>query len=84
MIRSSVDLPQPDGPISETNSPGSIVEVDVLERGDVALRERFVTLSILTTAADGRSCDVLRRAPHDELLATDDDEEEERCRARRR
>ena len=22
MIRSSVDLPQPDGPISETNSPG--------------------------------------------------------------
>ena len=25
MIRSSVDLPHPDGPISETNSPSSIV-----------------------------------------------------------
>ena len=33
MIRSSVDFPHPDGPISETNSPCSIVEVDALERG---------------------------------------------------
>ena len=32
MIRRSVDFPHPDGPISETNSPGAIVEVDVLER----------------------------------------------------
>ena len=32
MTRSSVDLPQPDGPMSETNSPGADVEVDPLER----------------------------------------------------
>ena len=30
MMRSSVDLPQPDGPISETNSPGCDLEVDLL------------------------------------------------------
>ena len=30
MIRSSVDLPQPDGPMSETNSPVLDLEVDVL------------------------------------------------------
>ena len=34
MIRRSVDLPQPDGPISDTNSPGLDVEVDALERRD--------------------------------------------------
>ena len=28
-------LPQPDGPISETNSPAPTVEVDVDERGDL-------------------------------------------------
>ena len=41
MTRSSVDLPQPDGPMSETNSPGVELEVDVLERGDVPVRERL-------------------------------------------
>ena len=35
MSRSSVHLPQPDGPISETNSPCATVEVDVLQRGDL-------------------------------------------------
>ena len=30
ITRRSVDLPQPDGPISETNSPGLDREVDVL------------------------------------------------------
>ena len=37
MIRSSVDLPQPDGPISETNSPRLDVEVDPVERGHAGL-----------------------------------------------
>ena len=35
MRRSSVLLPQPDGPISETNSPGRIDEVDAGERLDL-------------------------------------------------
>ena len=42
MMRSSVDLPQPDGPISETNSPGWMSSVDVLQRrhaGAERLRE---------------------------------------------
>ena len=34
IIRSSVDLPQPDGPTSTMNSPLSIVEVDVVDCGD--------------------------------------------------
>ena len=38
MIRSSVDLPQPDGPMSETNSPGAMSRIDALERG----RDRLV------------------------------------------
>ena len=41
MTRSSVDLPQPDGPISETNSPRSTSRSDVLQRGDAAARERL-------------------------------------------
>ena len=36
MRRSSVDLPQPLGPISETNSPAATSQGDVLERGDAA------------------------------------------------
>ena len=31
IMRSSVDLPQPDGPTKTTNSPSSIVEVDALD-----------------------------------------------------
>ena len=34
MMRRSVDLPQPDGPISEMNSPGAQIERDVLQRRD--------------------------------------------------
>ena len=34
MIRSSVVLPQPEGPSSVTSSPSAIVERDVLERRD--------------------------------------------------
>ena len=31
MMRSSVDLPQPDGPTKTTNSPSSTVKVDVVQ-----------------------------------------------------
>ena len=41
IIRSIVVLPEPDGPSSAKNSPSTIVEVDVVDRDDVA--ERFVT-----------------------------------------
>ena len=34
-------MPQPDGPISETNSPGLELELDVLERRRAALAERL-------------------------------------------
>ena len=81
-MRSSVDLPQPDGPISETNSPFSIVEVDALERDRVALRERLRRRRC--ELDDARSCDVLRRAADDELLGEHDgDEEDDAERARR-
>ena len=39
MIRSNVDFPQPDGPISDTNSPGSIASSMSCKRDDVALGE---------------------------------------------
>ena len=39
MMRRSVDLPQPEGPISETNSRGAHLEVDLLQRADAAARE---------------------------------------------
>ena len=32
MTRSSVVLPQPDGPMNETNSPRAILQIDVAER----------------------------------------------------
>ena len=35
-MRSSVDLPQPDGPTSTTNSPSPIVQADVVDGGDAA------------------------------------------------
>ncbi len=37
MTRRNVVLPQPEGPMNETNSPRSMVEVDVLEGNDVAV-----------------------------------------------
>ena len=51
--RSSVDLPQPDGPISDTNSPGADGQVDRLERVTV----RGAVPNTLPTP------DVGRRAP---------------------
>ena len=38
MMLNSVDLPQPDGPMTPTNSPGATVERDVVERGEDAVR----------------------------------------------
>ena len=32
MMRSAVDLPQPDGPSSERNSPATHVEIETVER----------------------------------------------------
>ena len=32
MMRNAVDLPQPDGPSSDTNSPGAHVEIEAVER----------------------------------------------------
>ena len=60
MMRRSVDLPQPDGPISETNSRGRDLEVDLLQRADAAAREvlRQTTLSETTAAGS-----FIRRAP---------------------
>ena len=34
MMRRSVDLPQPEGPRIATNSPGSDVQIDAIERID--------------------------------------------------
>src|SRR5205809_7473606 len=59
MIRSSVDLPQPDGPISDTNSPGSICSS--MPCSAVVSSKRFVTSLICTTlmafSPDGRRVD---------------------------
>src|SRR5438105_7020623 len=59
MIRSSVDLPHPDGPISDTNSPGSISRS--MPCTAVVSPKRFVTPLISTTlmaeAPDGRRVD---------------------------
>jgi hypothetical protein len=38
--RRKVDLPQPDGPITETNSCGLIAEADVVERHDIVVGDR--------------------------------------------
>ena len=41
MTRSSVDFPQPDGPMSEMNSPRPTSRSMSCERGDAALAERL-------------------------------------------
>ena len=71
MMRSSVDLPQPDGPDQRDELALLDLEVDVLQRDRAALELLRDALD-----RDGASCDVLRRAAHDELLGGDDDEEE--------
>ena len=37
-MRSRVDLPQPDGPTMQTNSPGAIVRTHVVDRNDGRIR----------------------------------------------
>src|SRR2546428_10952964 len=71
MIRNNVDLPQPDGPIRETNSRSSIVRS--ISCNAVVSPNRFVILSIVTTLISGH---VLRRTPDDDLLRDHDHDEE--------
>src|ERR1051326_2201163 len=49
MIRSSVDLPHPDGPISETNSPGSIARSMSRSATTSPRSKRLVKLARSTT-----------------------------------
>ena len=97
MMRSSVDLPQPDGPISETNSPRRIVEVDALEGAVVVAGRRSKTLSTPLEPDDGRaaaasrlSVSLIRRASRlagraaRRAPASADQHEERRRRAARR
>src|SRR3954454_11526145 len=90
ITRSSVDLPQPDGPISETNSPGRRSRSMSCSAVTLPLRNVFVRPAIETTGAAlaacgsafigqpsvARSCDVLRRSVDDDLLGEHDREEE--------
>src|ERR1041384_5208093 len=68
MMRSSVDLPQPDGPISDTNSPGSISRS--IPCSAVVSSNRFVTSLISTTlmaaASAGRRVDGSVRTARDD------------------
>ena len=61
--RSSVLLPQPLGPISETNSPGATVEIDIFQRDD---RDATVNTWRPRTrrAAASLALDALRRLDH--------------------
>src|SRR6185312_3437571 len=54
MMRSAVDLPQPEGPSRLRNSPGSTVS-DMLESANVPLENTFETPCMVTT---GRALDV--------------------------
>src|SRR4051812_21110827 len=78
MIRNNVDLPQPEGPINETNSRSPISSS--IPSSAVVVPKRFETPLISTTlivaSAGDSSNQVLRRAAHDQLLGDDDDQEE--------
>ena len=63
MVRQSVDLPDPEGPMTTTTSPRAILEVDVL--GHVRFAEPFVDAG----QADERLLPVGRPGPLDHLLA---------------
>ena len=62
MMRSSVVLPQPDGPSSETNSPRPTESESSLST--VALPKRFEARSTVTCPAAARSFDPRRRGVH--------------------
>ena len=76
-------MPQPDGPDERDELARPDLEVDVLQRGDAALRERLRDVPASDDGRVARSCEVLRRAAHDELLGQDDGEEEEDPEQRR-
>src|SRR5207244_6604924 len=79
MIRSSVDLPQPEGPINETNSPGSTSR-SIPSNAVTPALNCFETP--LSETALMRSCDVLRRPFENEALQDDDrevDRDAEEC-----
>ena len=59
MMRSSVLLPQPDGPISEMNSPRANREIDADERLDAVACSDSALERLLPTP---RSCDDARRS----------------------
>ncbi len=58
MIRSSVVLPEPDGPSSATSSPFSISRLDIVERDEVA--ERLADVFDLDTHAAASLDDFFR------------------------
>ena len=67
-----VDLPHPDGPIRQTNSPVADVEGDVLERGDPSLPSRSCRTCATprTESLTGRSAGsgTIDRAARDEVI----------------
>src|ERR1700759_715517 len=82
ITRSSVDLPHPDGPISETNSPASSSSsmswsAVTFPCANVFVTSWMETTLILVAPSSLRSCDVLRCAVDDELLDPDHDQEED-------
>ena len=83
MTRSSVDLPQPEGPISEMNSPAPTSRsmswsAVTPPRGNVLVTPRRETTGVQRAHAQ-----LLRRAAHDELLREHDGEEEADAEQRR-
>ena len=54
MTRSSVVLPQPDGPISEMNSPSGMLQADLVECDDAVLSGEITDTSRTSTHRPGR------------------------------
>ena len=74
MIRSSVDLPQPDGPISETNSPGWTSRSMPSSASTSPRSKRFERFVDGDCGGVGRrSCHVLRRPADEQPLRDRDD-----------
>ena len=81
MMRSSVDLPQPDGPTKTTNSPSFTVEVDVVQ--DLDRAEGFVRrFSSETSAMEDRTSFHGARGEAADELAREETVEDEHGRDR--
>src|SRR5919106_4190867 len=79
IMRSVVDLPQPDGPSRTMNSPSSISSETSSTAGGPALPKRLLMRLRRTTAmATGRSLDRARRHALDHLLGEEDVGEDDR------